>query len=49
MKDKLEKIIERYKEYKIEILLMLLFVCAFFVLNGPQLAREASVLYGNSG
>lgn len=42
MKDTYEKIIEKYKDSKVEILLMFVFVCFFFIIAGPEIAREAS-------
>lgn len=45
MKDTIDKIKEKYAKNKLEILLMCVFVCLFFVVSGPGIAREASVLY----
>lgn len=42
MRDTYEKIIEKYKDSKVEILLMFVFVCFFFIIAGPEIAREAS-------
>lgn len=45
MKELLDKIIEKYGELKLEAALMILFVCVFLVLNGPEIAQEAVALY----
>ncbi len=43
-----DKLRERYAENRLEVWLMCAFVLLFFLLNSPNLVREASVLYGDS-
>lgn len=45
MKEIFDKLKQKYSGAKIEILLMILFVCLFLVLNGPEIARETIATY----
>lgn len=42
MKDTYKKIIEKYSDIKTELLLMFVFVCLFFIIAGPEIARETA-------
>lgn len=45
MKNIIEKLKEEYGKNKIEISLMIVFVIAAMILNGPTIAREAALIY----
>ncbi|MDO4322895.1 MAG: hypothetical protein Q4C61_10250 [Lachnospiraceae bacterium] len=48
MKDRLDKIKEKYRENWLEILLMIVFVCAALVLNVSQRTEETEEVFGSS-
>lgn len=48
MKDTMEKIKEIFEKRKIENLLMILFIILVLVLSGPEIAKEAALIYNTA-